>query len=515
MANKNMFALKEMVWLIDRYKLRNIEVLGHSEESDSNYAIFYDKISDGTFQTDEDAAQFFFGKGGKDANYQRFRRKFQRRLTNSIFFIDVKKPEFNNAQVAYYNCWKGLSALKYLIGRGARHAAVSIGKKILTASIKFDFTVIVIETATFLRSHQASYTGDRKSWNYYNKIVKEYTEMRQAEIRAAELREEISIDFVNSKSPKKYKSEQARGFMQELTPYLEKFPNSYWLHLSARLIKIYERMVVYDYLGTAEVCRKAIAFFEAKPYETKAPVALFSHQLIVCLIMMKAFDEADEVAIKVQKLVPNGSMNWFRGREQYLVLQFHRRDYQKAYKVFREVTSHQKFDALPSSEKELWRIYEAWFYLLLETGKLSKEGLHPKPKRFKFKKFLNEVPVFSKDKRGMNVPILLLQVIMLIYLKEYDKTEDRLHALEKYASRHLDEEDTSFRTSCLVRMLRFMPKCGYVVQKLKGKTKQLLEKMSAAPIMLADQLHEIEALPYEVYWSYLLEMLPAKRTTAS
>jgi hypothetical protein len=164
MAHKKFYSLQEMVWLIDRYKLRNIEVLGHDDNADSKYAIFYDKIADGTLQDDNDAAKLFFGTDEKDGNYQRFKGKFQRRLTNSIFLIDVKKPEFNNAQEAYYNCWKQLCAIKYLIGRGALHAAHNLSKKILPYSMKYDLTVVVIETAVMLRSYYATVTGNRKEW---------------------------------------------------------------------------------------------------------------------------------------------------------------------------------------------------------------------------------------------------------------------------------------------------------------------------------------------------------------
>jgi tetratricopeptide (TPR) repeat protein len=323
------------------------------------------------------------------------------------------------------------------------------------------------------------------------------------------MREEISIDYITSKSPKKYKSEQARKFLEELKPSLEKYPNSYWLPLCANLISIHERMVVFDYINTAEVCRKAIQFFEAKPYETKLPIALFSHQLLVCLVMMKAYEEAEIVAQKAEKLVPNGSLNWFRGREQFLVLQFHCRRYEEAYETFQSVTRHQKFKSMAESEQEVWRIYGAYFEYFIMTGRISPNKKSTR-RKFKLTKFLNEIPTFSKDKKGLNIPILLIQILFQLEAHHYDKVEDRLLALEKYATRHLNEEDASFRTACLVKMLRFMPQNGYNLKKLIPKTKNLLIRMSKVPVMIADQLHEIEAIPYEDYWKYATVSLEKK-----
>ncbi|RMG86301.1 MAG: hypothetical protein D6714_04460, partial [Bacteroidetes bacterium] len=340
----------------------------------------------------------------------------------------------------------------------------------------------------------------------YNKIVKEYTELRAVELRALEMREDILIDYITSKSPKKFKSEQARAFLEELKPSLEKYPNSYWLHLCAHLIAIYERMVVFDYFGTAEVCRKAIQFFEQKPYETKLPKAIFYHQLLVCLTLMKEYEEAEQIAQEAAKLVPEGSLTWFRGYEQYLVLHLHSHHYDKAYEIFKKITRHRQFQAMAESEQEVWRIYGAWFEYFLMTGKIA-SGKKSTRRAFKLTKFLNEIPTFSKDKKGLNIPLLLLQILFHLEAQNYDKVEDRLLALEKYAARHLNEEDTSFRTACLVRMLKYMPKLGYDPKKIIPKTKKLLARMSKMPVMIADQLHEIEIIPYEDYWSFAISAL--------
>jgi hypothetical protein len=55
-----MKALQELVNLVTRYKRRQIEILGYNEDSTSRYEIFYERIENGKFSSDDEAAAFFF-----------------------------------------------------------------------------------------------------------------------------------------------------------------------------------------------------------------------------------------------------------------------------------------------------------------------------------------------------------------------------------------------------------------------------------------------------------------------
>lgn len=64
-------------------------------------------------------------------------------------------------------------------------------------------------------------------------------------------------------------------------------------------------------------------------------------------------------------------------------------------------------------------------------------------------RFLNDVPIFSKDKRGMNIPILIFHILYLILTKRYNDVIDRIVRIEKYTTRYLKKDD-NYRSNCFI-----------------------------------------------------------------
>ena len=102
---------------------------------------------------------------------------------------------------------------------------------------------------------------------------------------------------------------------------------------------------------------------------------------------------------------------------------------------------------------------EAYLYYLRESNLiLPEEDEKAMISRFRMARFLNETPLYNKDRRGLNIPILIFQILFLILTKRYDETIDRIEAIEKYTTRYLKKDD-NFRSNCFVKML-----LRYVVQ---------------------------------------------------
>ncbi|HRF38439.1 MAG TPA: hypothetical protein PK198_06610, partial [Saprospiraceae bacterium] len=119
-------------------------------------------------------------------------------------------------------------------------------------------------------------------------------------------------------------------------------------------------------------------------------------------------------------------------QELLIFLSLHTRQYQESYKIFKQTTGHRRFGALPRAIGETWRIMEAYLFYLVELGKIIPAEDDTVFSKFRMARFINEMPLFSRDKRGMNIPILIFQILSLIYNKRYDAAIDRMEAIEKY-----------------------------------------------------------------------------------
>lgn len=500
--------LLEVSQVLTRYKLSKIKVLGQDKGQADRYNQFYNDLLEKRFTTDEAAAAHFFGGKASGANYIKFKNNFKRRLFNSLFFIDLKQAEFNDHQRAYYNCYKDWALVKILLGRTAVHAALELSKKILRQAIKYEFTDLVVDVTAILRRYTGTVFIDKPKYRKYRQLHREYLEIWQGELLAQEYYEDLIINYVNSRASQTQLAEAAQQFYLELEPLLKRF-QAYKLHLFANLIAVIHCDATKDHHQMLAVCQRALAVFQEKPYRPKVALSIFQHQQLSCFIQIGRYKEGNIAALDCLNQLDEGTVNWFKTLELYIILSFHAGLYNQAYNLFLEGVGNKRFSYLSPYYKEIWTLFGAYLYFLRKTGQVDLEEVGEPKKQFKIGRFLNEVPHYSKDKRGMHIPILVIQVLILIVNKKYAETEKRIEALEKYCSRHLRKDDT-FRSNCFIKMLIHIPKAGFHKTAVIRKVKKYQAKLKSMPIHKTHQAYGIELLPYEVAWELIVQSLDNK-----
>ena len=124
-------------------------------------------------------------------------------------------------------------------------------------------------------------------------------------------------------------------------------------------------------------------------------------------------------------------------------------------------------------------------------------------------KFLNSIPIYSKDKRGMNIPILIIQILFLIVKKDYGQLIDRMESIQKYSSRYL-RADANIRSNCFINMLLQIPKANFHKIGVERKSQKYYDKLLTNSIKISNQAIEVEIIPYEDLWEFILESLDLK-----
>lgn len=499
--------LHELVRIVTRSKLRSVELLSNPDDGKSSKLTeFYQLLEDGRLETDEEAADHFYGKSKDHPAFQKLRSALKDRLINSLFIIDVKQASYADRQKAYYECYRDWAAAKILFGKHARTAALGLCTKILKIARKFEFTELTLDIYRMLRLYYGTIEGEVKKFEQYNEAFKEYEDIWHRENKAEELYIDLSVRFVNSKATKREVHDQALTYFRRLKPLMDLY-GTYQFQLCSRLIELVVYSSINDYQQTLEACERAIRFFEKKNYVAGVPLQVAYYQKMICHFQLRQFDEARNTAEKSTELLQPGSFNWFKFRELSLILQLHSQKYAEAYQVFLKTVGHPDFGDLPRNVIETWKIFEAYLkYLILAEMFVPEEVEDLEEVRFRLGRFLNEMSVFSKDKKGMNIPILIIELIYLYLNRDYDAAIDRMEAIDKYRSRYL-REDTTLRSNWFVKMLLQLPKNGFNKEKAAEKAASDLAELRKTPIELANQTHEIEIIPYEVLWEIVLENL--------
>ncbi|MBK7873247.1 MAG: hypothetical protein IPJ74_22545 [Saprospiraceae bacterium] len=502
-----MQALKELIYIINRNKLRAVGVIALPFAKESKLNTLYEGINQGLFQTDEDAARAIFNTEQADSNYRKLKAKLLHRLTNALFFIDLKKPSYTTRQRAYQECHKNWAAVKILFGENAREAGVDLAKKILSQAEKYEFTHLCMDIAKTLRVHYGAMLAAKKEYNLYKTLYNKYFELYALENYAEESYTELMMQQADSKISMEQIGQQAEVFYQELMPALEKYDTHDLLFYSS-LLKLIASTAVHDYSLVLEICDKAIESFELKQFVARMPLQVFQYQKIVCLIQLRQTNEKDFASLiaKKPKFLKEGTYNWYRFQEAYIILGLHTQHYQKAYDLFLHGIKHKRFEFLPPDQQEYWRILEAYLFYLHEIGKIDTQGERYSSSKFWLGKFLNQTQISAKDKRGMNVTILIIQIILLINQKKWGKTLDKIESIEQYCSRYLHKPDT-IRAYYFMKMLLTLPKNNFHREAVARKSANYFKHLQKHALEIGNQSFFMEIILFEDLWKMILENL--------
>jgi len=230
---------------------------------------------------------------------------------------------------------------------------------------------------------------------------------------------------------------------------------------------------------------------------------------LVCHIQLKEFEEGKKTAIECKEYIQEGSFNWFKTNEYFFMLSFHTGNYQDAYEIYHLITSHKRFKSYKILH-ETWLLYRMYLHFLFLTKKITPAEKDKSFNNIRLGKFLNNVPSFSKDKHGMNIPVLVIQMVFLILQKKYDGATERIEALNKYCARYLKTNNPNFRCNCFIKMLIQIPISGFHKSGVERRAKPYLKKLKKVEINFNNQAHEVEVLPFEVMWQLILDSLETK-----
>jgi len=496
-----------LVNYINKNKIKQSDIISsHQSFPDSKIYELYQKLADGDFETEEEAETYFFPDSeNRKAYFTRLKRQLKERLINNYFLIDVNEANYTDTQRAYHTCVKNMAAARMMLSRLIRPPAISIAEQTLRHALSYGFSEISLPLAKMLRTHYGTIKKDRKKFERYNEIVKEQLQILNSETTAEQYYLEVSMDISRTQSYTPEMIERAQRYAEELRPHTKSL-SSLRLTLYAYTVYVGQYELANDYDRVICACQEAIEFFEStKQFDLPYLKTIFLIKTILSQTQIKCFEEAEQTVKKTLSILPEGSTNWFIAMDCYLINCFHAGRYQQAYEITEQALSHHKFENLYPHVQQHWKIHQAYINYLIQIGKInpSKGSV---VQHFRLSKFLNEVIEYSRDKRGSNIAILVVQFLFLLEQKEYNRIIDKMESLAVYTQRYL-RQDSTYRSNCFLKMLLKVPKHDFNRAAVSRKVKQLHEKLTEVPTNVAQQGGEIEIIPYEQLWQFALQSM--------
>jgi predicted house-cleaning noncanonical NTP pyrophosphatase (MazG superfamily) len=493
--------LRELVKVINRLKVNQINVIGNYRIRETMSDEFYEKICNDEFKNDDEAAQHFFNTGSDNRNYKLLKKRFEANLLNTVFFIDAKQNNFTLSQRAYYTILKEMAAAKILIARGVGYLSIELLERSLQKAEKFEFIDMAAEITKILKRHYGTRDLNEQLFNHYKQRTEYYRKLIQIEDLAEEYFIESNLFFSKNKSNPKAIQEFAAIRFEELAPYLSSY-TTYRLQLYVRLLQIQALSTKSNTQQMLEACNQAIEFFTT--INAKSGIQLFLNRKALAHYQLRQYEEGKITIQKALEIHVLKSLTWLQDMYFYLILCLHMREYQQAYDIYKQVAQAPNYRQIPNEVSEFWKIAEAYIYYLIAIGKIEAE----EGKQFKLNKFLNEVPEFSKDKRIRNIPILIVQVLFLLQgssksISKQNLATERINPIEQYCSRYL-RKGNNFRSNCFIKMLLQIPSGYFNKIAIERKSTKYVKLLKESDVEFVTQTYEIELIPYEHLWEMAL-----------
>ncbi len=496
--------LHEIVRVVGRKRLKRIEVFNDfgGSKKENLYYRFYRGIKQGTFRTDEDAAKALFDTEPSDKKYLMLKSRVKARLLNTLFFLDNTSSRYEQA---VYKCNRNLMTAKFLLLNGARATAESMLRSTLNEAVKFELTDISLNCLLSLR-YGASIAGNISEFEYYRKRFAEQEALFQAECKAEEYYQVITIPFSRSNSNRPELAQKAMAYVEEIE-IERRSHSSFKLELTLFRLKTMAGQICGDHEYVLKACDENEAYLSKKENMLLkiryGEIALYR---IVAYLHLGRYEDGKRIAGDSVKYFGEGSANWMIFHENYFLLCMHTGNYTRAANIFSQITEHPRFEKIDETRKEKWRIFEAFLRYML-NGMVDADAGAVAESQFKIMKFLNEVPIYSKDKRGLNIAIIILQVLFLLDRGDFDGIISKAEALKVYCSRYL-RQDENYRSNCFLKMVLLMEKKDFDYERTLKTSERYFHKLNSARFDYQNgNLSSLEIIPYEQLWKTILGKL--------
>lgn len=437
--------------------------------------------------------------------FSQLKSKLKIILVKSILISEFKfKP--NSEIVSKTNdvldLYRDTLASRILIEKGERIAAISLLERSIKKSIAFELSENIRSQAKLLSSHYSLIEYDRHKYTKFIKILDEWTEIDLEEQKLSILYNKLFGYYRRNLGLSDHRIvEKIYRWKEEDTPDIN---TSVYKLMKFNLNNIYLECVK-DYDSIIQECNTMESLLIENTIKSITQIQSIYIRKLWATIQLKKYKEAISEGINYSKLSPEGSIQWYILNLYVVKASLYQKEYIRAFKIFNKILNLKKFKSLNNALKEIFDLTLGYLYLIKDSGIDPVLQDLPLPE-FRMARFLNSAPIYSKDKSGMNISILLLQIAFMLQKKNFIKAADRIESLRSYASKYLRRNET-FRSNCMMKMIMEMAKADFNPRKTERYTATLRAQLDEMPLHSIGGNIEVEVIPFEDLWEIIMRSL--------
>jgi len=183
----------------------------------------------------------------------------------------------------------------------------------------------------------------------------------------------------------------------------------------------------------------------------------------------------------------------------------HTRKYNQATAAVQQVLAAPFFKFTHENRQEKWRIFEAYNYIMQRAEGIEAEN-NPHFEKFKLTRFLNETPIYNKDKEGFNISILVVQIMIFLLDRKFEELAEKVDAIKRYARRTY-QKNSEYKSQTFINMIILADKCECKFPETLEASKDLYEELKIKKYSHSNSYEGLEIVPYAHLWEVVLHCL--------
>lgn len=445
-------------------------------------------------------AKAVYGKAtpAKVQALQKLQSRVQTKLLNQLYFLDHSDQRHLVSRRYELECLDLLHKVSILYAERDFKLAERLLLRCLRLAEAGEFTQYVVQVARMLRNLY----GEQRKPAPYKKITKTLLSAQQRlawEDEAEQVQADVQLAVTSTVVAR-------RNLLAAMPGYLTQLEG---LYRQARSFSTYNALyrarITYEELrGNFKELIRVVAAAERHLNDGKLNLRRFDVRFNHFMTIYAYLRSRQPVRglLLAERYIRDfhpSSNNWFYFQEHYVLLALHAGRYELAQQLLDTVNKNPAIAGQREAAMQRWDLYRSYLNFVLPGTRI----LSARQRQVAQQMLL--LPEYSRDKRGHNVAILVLQLLYYLRERNLEMVLLRLERLRKYQQRHLTEAST-LRSRLFLRLLQAIVDKNFDPKKAAERGKNLLQHLSDTPPP-GEAFAEVEIIPYENLWEIVLNLL--------
>ncbi len=494
---------RELIQLVNRNRLKSILPLGSEELSDSLLMKLYDGIYDGEFADDDAAHRSLYGEEVDRSTYIKLKYDLREKLKQTLLFLPVSHTGMTNEdqREALAECNRCIALVALLFLQRAFQAMEQVAVKGLRIALHYEYTSETISLARSLLNLQVGEHYRRRRFKKLTVIIQENIELLALESIAQNFYLKLSALYWVKRPPH-------RKILKLTTVALKQL--EYQMNLTAKptlrthfmrdCLQMAHALAEKNLPEALKTGRDSLVRINNHSYFDGVAYRTIAFQVIMCHTQLKQFTESSALIKEAYAAVAPRSFNELQLRQLEVINSFHQLNFEHAWQVYHATTKHRSFGKFPIEVREIWELIKAWLLVLNHYREDIVKG------DLKVSKLMNDLGIMSRDKSGLNIPVIVVAFLLFTRMKDYRGAMELAESLKQYRYRYV-MDDYNARSKIFLDMLLLLPDNRFEHDEVARAALPFVKKLAKLPSELVGQDHDIEIVPYEVAWETVLQAL--------